>query len=159
MKVIQRIWKGQNSEENTISLNENLLTETNSGQTRKAYRIAFQALPGTTFEILGENEENSLGEQSIDSRLDSSGTLIMGHTGIYELGFSRPIITSFKIISTVDEKSIMLFDALVLGDETPGQTRTITAQEFDYLENEYAGTNVSLNTSLTARWEGVNSNG
>jgi hypothetical protein len=51
----------------------------------------------------------------------------MGHTGIYELGFSRPIITSFKILSTVDEKSIMLFDALVLGDETPGQTRTITA--------------------------------
>ena len=72
----------------------------------------------------------------------------MGHTGIYELGFAQPLISSFIVEEIVDDKSIMLFDALVQGESTnSGQSRAITAQEFEYYENGYAAENTSLFTN------------
>lgn len=160
MKIIQRVYIGANTAlpQGTISLplRENLLNDEGN-----AYRIAFQALPGTKFRIAEQSEENAVGSNLIDTRLDSDEILVMGHTGIYELGFARPLISSFIVEEIVDDKSIMLFDALVQGESTnSGQNRTITAQEFEYYENGYAAENTSLFTNTQAYWEGdENSNG
>lgn len=160
MKIIQRVYVGAKTAlpqgTTSLPLRENLLKDEGN-----AYRIAFQALPGTKFRIAGQSEENAVGSNLIDTRLDSDEILVMGHTGIYELGFARPLISSFIVEEIVDDKSIMLFDALVQGESTnSSQSRTITAQEFEYYENGYAAENTSLFTNTQAYWEGdENSNG
>lgn len=67
-----------------------------------AFRIGFQALPGTTFKINGKGAQN-----------DTSLDITMGPTGIYELGFVQPLIKSFSVVSEVETNSVMILDALV----------------------------------------------
>ena len=135
----------------------NLQPETLYEFDRGAYRIAFQALPGTEFEIEGNSEGVTIDQ--LNQNLQGNKTLIMGHTGIYELGFSVPIIKSFKITKTVDTNTIMILDVLVNGDEAiSSQRNALTAQDFDYLEEVYSGTNTSLAASLSNIWEGSGNN-
>lgn len=159
MKIIQRVYAGAGitlpQGATSMPLGENLLKDEGN-----AYRVAFQALPGTQFRISGQSEENVMGNNLIDTRLDSNEVLVMGHTGIYELGFSQALISNFTVEKIVDDKSIMLFDALVQGESADyGQDRAITAQEFEYYENSYAAENTSLFTNTQARWEGEENNG
>lgn len=71
----------------------------------KAYRIGFQALPGTKFTITGTNS-------------DTPSEITMGPTGIYEIGFSTPLIEDFNVTEPIDSPhSIMILDA-ILANET-----------------------------------------
>lgn len=55
------------------------------------YRIAIQALPGSKITINGmSNSEKTL-------EVIEDGEFLMGPTGLYELGFEEPIITSVSI--------------------------------------------------------------
>ena len=65
-----------------------------------AYRIGFQALPGTKFCICGEG--------------NSESEIIMGPTGIYELGFVAPIIKDFYVKEKIDSPhSVLILDAIL----------------------------------------------
>lgn len=72
---------------------------------KKAFRIAFQALPGTKFQILSENSV----AQVID---ENQPTITMGPTGIYELGFTNAIIRGFRVTEQVDNTMPMILDVL-----------------------------------------------
>ena len=110
MQVKQYTYLGSsNNEQNTL----------NPGQTIEfingAYRIAFQALPGTIFRYSGENT----GSENEDNHL------IMGPTGIYEIGFSEPLISEFEVITVIEENSIMILDVLEQGSLDRNNNRNI----------------------------------
>lgn len=134
MQVEQYVYLGKDNTNNTLSLNDMI------GFTNGAYRIAFQALPGTKFIYSGENYGNNnansqeqedtqeeSNEQQEDTQEESNeeqgDTLIMGPTGIYEIGFQEPLIYSFKVCSMVDPQSIMILD--VLASEGSNSTENI----------------------------------
>lgn len=90
-----------------------------------AFRIALQALPGTLFCVKGTGSEMNI---------------VMGPTGIYELGFSRALIKDFCIKETVgDTKSaIILLDALIAttNDESANPyNQALLAENYDTSES------------------------
>lgn len=110
MQVKQYTYLGSsNNRQNTL----------NPGQTieftKGAYRIAFQALPGTIFRYSGENT----GSENEDNHL------IMGPTGIYEIGFSEPLISEFEVITVIEENSVMILDVLEQGSLDRNDNRNI----------------------------------
>ena len=160
MKIIQYVNKpidntgNVNNSIRTLEPNQLIDFDAEGG----AYRIAFQALPGTQFKIIGDDDA-ILDMDVINPSLIGETGLIMGHTGIYELGFATPIIKGFMIYNIIDDKSIMILDALVRGTgATQSQSRALTAQDFDYYEEVYGSTNTSLAASLNAVWEGNGDN-
>lgn len=102
--VIRQLLKNYDGRDE-IGINEQINFRANR-EGSGAFRIAFQALPGTKF--------------ALNSSAGETGTVIeMGPTGIYELGFSRAIIDNFTLISSPDDQSLMMLDILLADGEDP----------------------------------------
>lgn len=89
-----------------------------------AFRIAFQALPGTVFCLKGTGGETEI---------------VMGPTGIYELGFSRALIRDFCVKSVIGDSNtaVMILDALIAttNDETINTyDQALLAENYDISE-------------------------
>lgn len=103
-----------------------------------AYRIAFQALPGTLFTL----KEGADGSQYNYVNSNDKSIICMGPTGIYELGFTEAIISQFLVIKMVDENSPMILDVLV--------------GEASDIQNSAAITNYLTNLLNESNYEEVN---
>lgn len=109
---------------------------------RKAYRIGFQALPGTKFTITGTNN-------------DTPSEIIMGPTGIYEIGFATPLIEDFNVTEPIDSPhSIMILDAILASDTDENLNEYDAAFiAYNYNTQENVQTKIPDPTEEINRWE------
>lgn len=112
MKVLQYVYWGEESSSSyPNSERTNTLTpgQVITFDNQQAYRIAFQALPGTLFTLKAGAQPAQY--NYIDP--NDKSVICMGSTGIYELGYTEALIPQFLVLRTVDDKSPMILDVLV----------------------------------------------
>lgn len=147
MKVLQYVYWGEeesssdrttpypNSERTNTLVPGQVITFDN----QQAYRIAFQALPGTLFTL----EAGALPDQYNHITPNDKSVICMGPTGIYELGFTKALIPQFLVLRTVDSKSPMILDVLVYEASDTYNTSYITNYLNSLLSEEnYEGVNI-----------------
>lgn len=137
MKVSQYIYLGDDS---TDSSNERINTLTVgtpiSFAQNYAYRIAFQALPGTLFTL-------KAGATSDSIYPNDKSIITMGPTGIYEIGYTQPLIPQFLVLKIIDKNSPMILDVLQSESVDRENITTVTNYLSNLLEEEdYGGTNI-----------------
>lgn len=112
MKVLQYVYWGEESSSSyPNSERTNTLTpgQVITFDNQQAYRIAFQALPGTLFTLKADAQPAQY--NYIDP--NDKSVICMGPTGIYELGYTEALIPQFLVLRTVDSESPMILDVLV----------------------------------------------
>lgn len=147
MKVLQYIYWGEegSGSNNTNSYPNSERTNTlTPGQVitfdnQPAYRIAFQALPGTLFTL----KAGALPDQYNHITSNDKSVICMGPTGIYELGYTEALIPQFLVLRTVDSRSPMILDVLVHEASDTYNTSYITNYLNSLLSEEnYEGVNI-----------------
>ena len=147
MKVLQYVyWGEENSDDDRINSYPNS-ERTNTlvpGQVitfdnQQAYRIAFQALPGTLFTLKAGAQPNQYNYINPNDK----SVICMGPTGIYELGYTEALIPQFLVLRAVDSKSPMILDVLVHEASDTYNTSYITNYLNSLLSEEnYEGVNI-----------------
>lgn len=132
MRIEQYIYLGAGESGNTLAVSESIIFSNG------AYRIAFQALPGTLFTLAKADPAEY---HYIDPK--DPTVITMGPTGIYELGFITADIPQFMVLRTVDKDAPMILD-VILPDTTDTSNSTMVENYLNSLLNEenYGGTNI-----------------
>lgn len=147
MKVLQYVYWGEeessgdrttpypNSERTNTLAPGQVITFDN----QQAYRIAFQALPGTLFTLKAGAQPTQYNYINPNDK----SVICMGPTGIYELGYTEALIPQFLVLRTVDNESPMILDALVYEASDTYNTSYITNYLNSLLSEEnYEGVDI-----------------